>query len=966
MKKLLEQLGLAPYLALITTVLMLLLTAAIVKTVSVVATRQVAGDIGNNLAELAFQTTDKLDRSMFERYREVQLMAARHELGLASMSADTKRMLLENMQQTYPYYAWIGLTDNDGTVKVATRKLLEGADVSKRPWFSNAYRNIHLTDVHEAVLLAKLLPNPGNEPKRFFDIAFPYRDEAGKTVGILGIHLNWQWAQEIERSVIQPLARTKKIDTLIVDRNSIVLLGPDHLKGAQLQQASFTNAQQAGNGSLIEQWPDGKQYLVGFSKSDGHLTYPGFGWTVLVRQELDQAYQPIHDLQNLMHWGGLAVALIFALFAFVIANRITKPLRSIARSAQEMESGSAVEIHAPSGSFREVYALTNSLNSLLKKLVANDQSLRDLNTGLEARVAQRTADLTIAANELKASEQRVRSIIDTALDAFVEIDANGNISDWNPQAEAIFGWRRDEVLGMSVATTVIPARFRQMHDKGLERFSLSGSSGIVGKRLQLFAMRRNGDEFPVEMTIGLVNTGTAHFFSAFIQDISARKKVENDLAKERELLNAVLDTIDVGVVACDREGKLNLFNRSTKLFHGVPAGEDLPPEQWSRHYNLFHADGKTAMQAEEIPLLRALAGNIVHGDEMVVRSRSGQLRSLLVSGRSMVAGDGHQLGAVVVMRDITEQRRILQQLQQSQQRLATIADNMPVTILYLDQEERYQYCNKTYEQWFERPAHSLYGKTIEEVFREQGYGEETYLSVRPFVRNALSGQRVNIEMQRLIRGESRHLEAIYIPDWNSSGEVAGFYAMIHDITVSKTQALRFEHHATHDTLTGLPNRRAFMDRLEQAIARAQRKNKPLAVLFLDLNKFKHINDTFGHATGDKVLIAFADRLKRCVRKTDTVARLAGDEFVIIAEELAQAEPDAMLIAEKIILSLAEPLLNNEPIMHASTSIGIAICQHGNESADDLLNRADQAMYQAKQGGANEWRFSCTPEVHEEE
>jgi hypothetical protein len=137
------RIGLAPSLAAVSAALMLLLTFVTLQLVGQTVTKQVETDIGRNLAELAFQTTDKLDRGMYERYREVKLMAERHEITDPKVPVATKRALLEGMQNTHPYYAWIGLTDNRGTVKIASKGLLEEKNVSARPWFAGAYEGVH-------------------------------------------------------------------------------------------------------------------------------------------------------------------------------------------------------------------------------------------------------------------------------------------------------------------------------------------------------------------------------------------------------------------------------------------------------------------------------------------------------------------------------------------------------------------------------------------------------------------------------------------------------------------------------------------------------------------------------------------------------------------------------------------------------------------------------------------------------
>lgn len=291
------------------------------------ASDQVEKEVGNNLSNLAYQTADMLDRGLFERYREVQLLASRSELANPAISAHDKRVMLEMMQQTYPYYAWLGLTDQDGKVVVSGNKLLEGADVSKRPWFRNAFAGNYLTDVHEAMLLAKLLPNPGNDPMRFVDVAFPYLDKAGKPAGVVGVHLSWRWADEVKESILRLLRERSNVDVLILSRESRVLLGPPGLIDKVLTVPS-ADAAKYNTGFAQEQWADGKRYLVGYSPSRGYRAHTSLEWKVLVRQELDEAYRPVAQLKQKILVGGLLTAgafLVFGLLAFRVLRRSSAP-----------------------------------------------------------------------------------------------------------------------------------------------------------------------------------------------------------------------------------------------------------------------------------------------------------------------------------------------------------------------------------------------------------------------------------------------------------------------------------------------------------------------------------------------------------------------------------------------------------------------------------------------------------------
>src|SRR5690606_12216270 len=174
---------------------------------------------------------------------------------------DTVRRELETLQQSYPTYAWIGLTDAQGRVVAATRGMLEGADVSARPWFRNALNGVHMGDVHDALLLAQLLGASDGAPLRFVDIAFPVADANGQISGVLSAHLSWQWAKDIEHAIFVPVGRSRTVDPVIVSSTGAVLLGPADLLGQTLDLPSLNAAQRNERGHLRETWPDGREYL---------------------------------------------------------------------------------------------------------------------------------------------------------------------------------------------------------------------------------------------------------------------------------------------------------------------------------------------------------------------------------------------------------------------------------------------------------------------------------------------------------------------------------------------------------------------------------------------------------------------------------------------------------------------------------------------------------------------------------
>lgn len=197
---------------------------------------------------------------------------------------------------------------------------------------------------------------------------------------------------------------------------------------------------------------------------------------------------------------------------------------------------------------------------------------------------------------------------------------------------------------------------------------------------------------------------------------------------------------------------------------------------------------------------------------------------------------------------------------------------------------------------------------------------------------------------------------------NEAGELEYFVAIINDITDIHRSRAELEHVATHDILTGLPNRALFEERLEQALSRARRQKGHGALLLLDLDRFKQINDSLGHTVGDGLLVEVAQRLMRASRVEDLVSRLGGDEFTLVLEDLEDIE-QAAVVARKILNVFKEPMMIESLTLDVSTSIGIATFPAEGESIGDLLKQADAAMYKAKEAGGNQFRFH-TPELSE--
>lgn len=447
--------------------------------------------------------------------------------------------------------------------------------------------------------------------------------------------------------------------------------------------------------------------------------------------------------------------------------------------------------------------------------------LREANARLSREVAQREA----AQQALSQEKEHFRATLANASDAFIEVDEQGRVTDWNQAATQTLGWSAWEAVGRSLEDLVVPTSHRHGHQGGFALFRATGTRSTGKHRFEVQAQHRDGRLFPVELSLSENRRDGRLRVNAFLHDISVRKAVE------RELLT-------------------------------------------------------------------------------------------------------------------------------SRARLRLLADNLPALIAYVDEHLVYQFNNRAYEHWFGLPVEHIVGQAVERVL-----AGVTFRPDRDYLRRAQAGETVSFESRlSTARGEVR-VRAAFVPDTAMEGPPFGFYILAHDVTEQYQLQQRLAHEASHDPLTGLPNRRAFLQRLVEALARARRQQSGLALMFLDVDSFKQYNDNHGHEFGDAVLRHFARTLQSVVRETDGVARLAGDEFTIILEGLSQPTEQAGLVASKLIEQLALPVVLGGRRIELAASIGVTVTHGGSAgegeplSAEVLLSRADAAMYRAKAAGKGQFAFA---------
>lgn len=290
------------------------------------------------------------------------------------------------------------------------------------------------------------------------------------------------------------------------------------------------------------------------------------------------------------------------------------------------------------------------------------------------------------------------------------------------------------------------------------------------------------------------------------------------------------------------------------------------------------------------------------------------------------------------------------QLQESELRFKSLFEDHPDGIVVHDLKGKFISGNKAVESITGYTMEDLQGKTTQSITTS----DDTDRVIECF-KEAAKGIPKKFRAKAIRKdGSIIEVEGMYVP-LIVDGEIKGVHGIFRDITQSSNYERRIQHLATHDVLTELPNRHLLIDRMHQSIEHSRRTNKQTGVLFMDLNRFKHINDSLGHDIGDLLLKEISARLKRCVRETDTVARIGGDEFVVMLDELGSIET-MVAIADAILESVSRPIRLAEHELTITTSIGGSVYPKDGFDVPTLLKHADLAMYQAKKMGSGSFRF----------
>ncbi len=427
-----------------------------------------------------------------------------------------------------------------------------------------------------------------------------------------------------------------------------------------------------------------------------------------------------------------------------------------------------------------------------------------------------------------------------------------------------------------------------------------------------------------------------------VRDITSHKESELAIRQNQAELAAVNDASPLGLLRADAQGHCTYVNRAFELITGLTREEALG-DAWLRAVHPHdRAVLKTAlahMAETRAPYQDTL--RCVHPDGMIIWVAF-KIAAMVV--------DGQVYGYAGTVDDITHIRKSVMALRESESRLRTIADTLPAMVAYIDAEQVYRFHNIAYEREFNRTGAAVLGRSIRDTM-----GEERYAFLEPYVMRALAGETLTFEEDDNSDATERTYEVVYIPQLDEDGgKVIGFHVMRQDITVQKREKQRLLRLSQVDALTGLTNRAGFLQKLHDTMTAARANGNLMAVMYMDIDRFKPVNDTFGHAVGDALLKAFSARLSHTMRASDTIARLGGDEFTIIMDRVHRID-DANALAAKIVAAMQADFDLDGTVVSISTSIGLTFYRNEDVSPAELLNRADILLYEAKQAGRNTFR-----------
>ncbi len=556
-----------------------------------------------------------------------------------------------------------------------------------------------------------------------------------------------------------------------------------------------------------------------------------------------------------------------------------------------------------------------------------------LNRALEQRISAQAEELQAKEQQLRDALTQTEKILTASAAGILVFQHDGQCLLANPAAAALFGESR---------LTLLSRRFRD--------FEAWGRSGLLTAAEQAFV---GGEKVETEVNLTPSPGRTVWVnaqFSPFncrgephllltLQDITEKKWAAEALAKREREFRSLADNVPDSIIRYDLEGRILYVNRALERVLERRA-EDLIGKTTQEAVGAYDSLGNSVLEVGTTGQSREI--------ELFIPAPGGKLRYHAFSIVPEPGGDGDPVSVLAVGRDLTEQRMAEEGLRLA----ANVFHNSAEGVVITDAANGIVWINPAFTEITGYAEAEVLGANPS-LLRSDRHGPEFYAAMWDSL--AAEGRWQGEIWNRRKNGEA-YLEWLTINRIeDQAGNPIRYVGVFHDITEMRQKDEHIRHLAFHDALTALPNRTLMLDRLDQAISRCRRGKCRLSVTFIDLDRFKAINDGLGHDIGDLMLQEVALRIKRRLRAMDTVARLGGDEFMVLMEGLDHPE-DCACLARDLIAEIARPMELHGHVVEVGASMGIAVFPDDATDPLELMKRADTAMYAAKAAGKNTYRF----------
>ncbi len=526
------------------------------------------------------------------------------------------------------------------------------------------------------------------------------------------------------------------------------------------------------------------------------------------------------------------------------------------------------------------------------------------------------------------------------------LDGEGRVVLANAGFVHLIGFAQSELIGRA-AEEFLSDAVREPISRALRDGRQTTTSPLAEPFFELTVAHRDGGGTVLEIHLSPLELDGRRFLLCGFERLAARSSHE-ELARSEDLLNAAQRIAKVGSWMWDVVNDRQWW--SDELYRMLQIDSGTTERPYDRFFALLHPDDRERMRAASA---RVAAGAPPEPLDVRVLLPDGRQRVIHVEGETTIGERGQVVRMQGTLQDITERCALEDRLRESEARYASTVELAAVGIAHVDKEGRFVWFNQRFRDMLGYSSEELRKLTVWQVSHPDD------VRVTDTDRKRLHAGEIDT-----LTTEKRYLRNDGTPLWvritsavrrGTDGALLYDVSIVEDVTARRNAEERVRYLATHDELTGLPNRALFGELLGHAIEKARRYERQCAVVFLDLDRFKIVNDSLGHAAGDQLLKEVAERLRQSVRKSDIIARLGGDEFVLLIEDVTDSSVAAG-VAKKILSSLLTPVRISRHECRVTGSIGIAIFPVDASDATTLMKHADMAMYRAKEEGKNNYQF----------